>query len=152
MTHSTCSPPWAELYIEKRKENSCFCYSDLFMTENFQFSSMLVYWDWPTAIAWWVCVFVCNEKEKFYRNFLLRRIFRFLCFQSCLPAVKFSSIRETIYVHIKSHFLKDMKTPFGRAGWRRCERWKSFSPPSKSIRKRKEETFPIHNMRGYLKW
>lgn len=52
---------------------------------------------------------------KFYRNFLF--LLLFLCFQRLLAAVKFSTCAKLYVCVIKSHFLKDMETPFeARAG------------------------------------
>lgn len=124
---------------------------------------LCLYPNWPTALLytsppteWWVCVcvgdvsvslggweLVNEENFKFFA-------FRFLCFQELLgcSCCKIFHIRETsVYTYIKSHFLKDMKTPFGKRMRGGSEGgWKSFSLLP-SIHKRKE-----NNMRGYLKW
>lgn len=111
-----------ELYIEKWKENSCFCYSTSFYGREFPiFRAVLVFVsNWPTAS----CILsnppsssVCLCEEKILQKF--SSSFSFFMFS--VAAVKFSTyVQNYMYVHIKSHFLKDMKTPLSSyvgGGW-----------------------------------
>lgn len=142
-----------EVYIEKWKENSCFCYSTSFYGREFPIFRARLCVCIQLANWLYTCVFVCVcMKINFTEIFFC--VLVFLCFQSCCLKITYmKTIRS--YIHIKSHFLKDMKTPFGKwegeEGGGTSENFYIYTHslsffPLPSIHKRKE------NMRGYLKW
>lgn len=91
------------------------------------FVSKLANWMFIQACA---CVCVCAYEEEILQKFSVsvRRVF--YVFSRVLLAVKFTYVEKLyVYIHIKSHFLKDMKTPFRVAmvrGWGGVE--KLFPP------------------------
>src|SRR5690349_22897126 len=105
--------------LKSERKILVFAIPHLFMAENFQFS--LLYWysyrNWPTAfciLSTSVVVVVSRScvcvKRKFYRNFP-SSFSSFYVFSCCCRCKISTYVQNYMYEHIKSHFLKDMKTP-----------------------------------------
>lgn len=105
-----------ELYIEKWKENSCFCYSTSFYGREFPiFRARLCLCPTGQLLSVYTRSLLKVKAacvRTFYRNILLS--FSVFYVSRAALAVKFSTYVRNymLYVHIKSHFLKDMETPF----------------------------------------